>query len=171
MFQLSGNATIEHVNLRRGTADEAVVSIDIKLALEGVSIEAAAAALGADSPADIDRALFRSLSEDADRNARFLGLKRIECEAVWENKHALTIKGSRTVRADRVGKITLKPRAAGKFDCTFQATIKDPPQGYVEDIAGALGAAREISLEQDPELPLTAPAAKASAVPGMKRLN
>ena len=156
-FNLSGRAEIAHLNIRKGASDESSVSLDIKLKIEDVPSATAAAALGADSSADVEAALFRPVSQDADRNARFLGLKGIACDASWEDKHAVTIKGFRKVRVHRVSKIELKPRAAGKFDLVLQITIEQPPQGYVEQLAEYLNATLAIELEHDAELPMGAP--------------
>lgn len=156
-FNITGRAEIVHLNIRKGSSDSAQVSLDIKLKVEDVPAATAAAALGADSPADVEAAMFRPVSQDADRNARFLGLKAISCEASWEDKHAVTITGFRKVRVHRVGKIELKPRAAGKFDMAFQITIEQPPQGYVEQLAEYLNTSLQIELEHDTELPLGAP--------------
>lgn len=162
-FNITGRAEIAHLNIRKGSSDESQVSLDIKLKIEDVPAATAAAALGADSPADVEAAMFRPVSQDADRNARFLGLKAISCEASWEDKHAVTIKGFRKVRVHRVGKVELKPRAAGKFDVSLQLTIEQPPQGYVEQLAEYLNASLPIELEHDAELPLGAPQATTPA--------
>jgi len=167
-FQVTGISTIKHLNIRRGTSDDATVSIDIKFEMEDVPVAAAAAALGAESPADVELALFRPVSIDAERNARFMGVKYIRCSASWEEKHALTIKGLRTVRASRVGKIEINPRHAGRFDAVFTVSIERPPQGYVELLAEMLSGRADITLEHDAELDFPKTPGSVGTVRGIK---
>lgn len=160
-FEFDGKAEVKNINIRNGASDDSHVSLDIKLHIGGVPSTSAASALGADNPADIDAALFRSLSEDSERTARFLGLKGLTSSAKWEGKHAVTFKGLRRVRAHSVGKITLLPRAAGKFDCTCSIVVQDPPSGYLDTLKEFLNREIGVKLEHDSELPLAGGEAKA----------
>lgn len=171
-FEFDGKAEIKNINIRKGASDDSHVSLDIKIHIEGVPATSAAAALGAENPADIETALFRSVSEDAERTAKFLGLKGLVSNAKWEGKHAVTFKGHRRLRVHNVGKITLHPRHAGKFDLTCSIVIQDPPAGYLDNIKEFINHEIGVKLEHDAELALegggkTAPT-KASSQSSLK---
>lgn len=153
-FEFNGKAEIKHLNIRKGSSDDSQVSIDIKLAFEGLPLVTAAAALGAENPDELKRALFRSVSEDAQESARFFGLSSLSSNASWEEKHAITIGGFRRLRAHKVRGIDLVPRNAGQFDGSMQVTIQQPPSGFVENLAEHLNGTVTVHLEHDAELPL-----------------
>lgn len=164
-FEFNGKAEIKHLNIRKGTSDDSQVSIDIKLAFEALPLATAAAALGVEDPEQLKRAFFRSPAEDAEETARFFGLRSITSNASWEDKHAVTLKGFRRLRAHKVGKIELIPRNAGKFDGSLQITIQQPPSGFVENMAEQLNSVLQVSLEHDAELPLEGGEAKPKGKP------
>lgn len=151
-FNPKGKAQINGITIKRGTADDATVSVYIDFKMEDVPATVVASALGAEDPADVERSLFRPVSEDADRNSKFMGLRSLDCSASWEDKHAISISGLRTVRVHKVGKVVLVPRGFAKFDARFSITIQQPPQGFVENLAEHLNTELEINLEHDAEL-------------------
>lgn len=153
-FEYKGKAEIKHLNPRKGTGDDSQAAIDIKLAIEGLPLTTAAAALGVEDPEQLKRSLFRSVAEDADETARFFGIKSIASAASWEDKHAIAISGFRRLRVHRVGKIDLVPRAAGKFDGHLSVTIVEPPAGFVDLLMQQLNGTVEVNLEHDAELDL-----------------
>lgn len=164
-FEFDGKAEIKHLNIRKGASDDSQVSIDIKLAFEGLPLATAAAALGVEDPETLKRALFRSTAEDAEETARFLGLRSLTSNASWEDKHAVTLGGFRRLRAHKVGKIELVPRNAGRFDGSMQITIQQPPSGFVEILAEQLNSVLKTKLEHDAELPLEGGEAKPKGKP------
>lgn len=151
-FNPKGKAQIQNITIKRGTADDATVSLYIDFKMEDMSATVVASALGAEDPADVVRSLFRPVSEDAERNSKFMGLRSIDCSAVWEDKHAISISGLRTVRVHKVSKVNLVPRGFAMFDGRFSITIQQPPQGFVENLAEHLNTELEINLEHDAEL-------------------
>lgn len=163
-FEFDGKAEIKHLNIRKGASDDSQVSVDIKLHVEGLPLNTAAAALGVEEPDMLKRALFRSASEDAEESARFFGLRSITSNASWEDKHAITVRGFRRLRAHKVSKIELVPRAAGRFDGTMQVTIQQPPSGFVENLAEQLNSVLQVQLEHDAELPLEGSGATSNAL-------
>lgn len=165
-FEFDGKAAIKNINIRKGASDDSHVSLDIKLHIEGVPATSAAAALGAENPDDIETALFRSLSEDSERTAKFLGLKGLVSNAKWDGKHGVTFKGQRRLRVHSVGKITLLPRAAGKFDLTCSVVIQDPPAGYLDNLKEFINHEIGVKLEHDAELPLAGGGKAADPKPG-----
>jgi hypothetical protein len=152
LFELTGLATIAHINIRRAGEEDGEVSVDVKFSVGDVPASAAAAAMGAESASAVTDSLFYPDHEDAERPARFLALAGIACTAQWRGKHTLKLSGVESVRADKVGKVTLIPRAAGMFDATFSVSIDSPPHGYIEALSGMLQDSTKITLEQDPEL-------------------
>lgn len=170
-FEFNGKAEIKNLNIRKGASDDSQVSIDIKLAFEGLPLATAAAALGAENPDELKRALFRSVAEDAQESARFFGLASLSSNASWEEKHAITIGGFRRLRAHKVRSIDLVPRFAGNFDGSLQVTIQQPPAGFVENLAEHLNGMVALHIEHDAELPLggeTAPKPKAGKQESLK---
>lgn len=153
-FEFNGKAEIKNLNIRKGASDDSQVSIDIKLAFEGLPLATAAAALGAENPDELKRALFRSVAEDAQETSRFFGLSSLSSNASWEEKHAITIGGFRRLRAHKVRSIELTPRNAGQFDGSLQVTIQQPPAGFVENLAEHLNGMVTVHIEHDAELPL-----------------
>jgi hypothetical protein len=153
-FNPKGKAEFKHINIRKGTADDATVSVDIKLFLEGQSSDVAASALGVETGKEVEHAFHRSISEDSDRNPRFFGMKSIDCDAKWEGKHAITIQGFKRIRAHSVGKVSLVPQPNGKFGVEFSVMIQQPPQGYVENLAEHLNSTLTVELIHDAELEL-----------------
>ncbi|GAB3388287.1 hypothetical protein [Lysobacter fragariae] len=153
-FEFQGKAEIKHLNIRKGASDDSQVSIDIKLAFEGLALNTAATALGCENPDELKRALFRSVAEDAEETARFFGLSSLSSNAKWEEKHAVTIGGFRRLRCHSVRGVDLIPRRAGLFDGSMQITIQQPPAGFVENLAEHLNGTVKVHLEHDAELPL-----------------
>lgn len=147
MFEFTGEAKVEGVEIRNGQS-EAKVSIIVKLNVENVSSKAAAAALGVDSEKEVENAFFRSKAEDADRNARFLNLKAIQCKQAFEGKHVLAIQGLRKVRIHKLSKIALDPIQHCKFGYSFVVSIEQPHAGYIESLAQMLHQSVRIELEQ-----------------------
>ncbi len=153
-FEFNGKSEIKHLNVRKGTGDESQVTIDIRLKVEGLPLTTAASALGVEDPEQLKRSLFRSVSEDSEETARFLGLRSISTSAYWDDKHAITFKGFRRQRVHKVSKIELVPRARGQFDSFLQITIQEPPSGFVELLAEQLNSVMQVHLEHDAELGL-----------------
>lgn len=151
-FNVSGVAHVLKIDPKKGTSDDAHVSIAVKLKVEDVPAASITAALGAESAQDVESAFFRPKSIDADQNSRFLGLKHIACEASWEGKHTIEFAGFRPVRTAKVGGIQIKPRGYLKCDVVFVATIEQPPQGFIEQLAEYLSDQIRIELEHDREL-------------------
>lgn len=165
MFELNREANLVHLNVRKGTSEDATVSVDLRFTLTDVPSTTAAAALGIESAAELEAAFFHPVSVDANRAARFANIKWIETKIGWDGKHALTIKGLRSVRATRISKVKVNPRAAGRFDVLFSASLTEPPQGYIEQVAEMLNQPVQITLEQDPELDLSAKVTGAKPAP------
>lgn len=161
-FNVSGAALVKKIDPRKGTSDDSHVSIAVKLKVEDVPAANITAALGADSADDIETALFKPASVDADRNSRFLGLKAIACEASWEGKHTIKFFGLREVRVAKVGTITIRPRGYCKCDVTFVVVIDQPPQGYLEQLSEYINKSLRVDLEHDKELFDDVPAANES---------
>lgn len=151
-FNVSGVAHVLKIDPKKGTSDDAHVSIAVKLKVEDVPAASITAALGAESAQDIETAFFRPKSVDADQNSRFLGLKHISCEASWEGKHTIEFQGFRGVRTAKVGGIQIRPRGYCKCDVVFVVTIEQPPQGFMEQLAEYLNDQIRIDLEHDREL-------------------
>lgn len=151
-FNPKGKAQIQNITIKRGSSDDATVSLFIDFKMEDMPASVVASALGAEDPADVERSLFRPISEDAERNSKFMGLRSIDCSATWEDKHAISISGLRTVRVHKVSKIHIVPRGFAKFDARFSITIQQPPTGFVENLAEQLNTEIEINLEHDAEL-------------------
>ncbi len=154
MFEYTGKASITHLNIRRGTSDDANVHLDVKLEVEDLDANSAAAALGADDAQSVESALFRPVSQDAERSKRFLSVKSIESDATFEARHAITFHGLRRIRVSKVGKVSVMPIAAGKFNAQFCVAIEGPPENMVELLAERLNRPTHVKLEQDAELPL-----------------
>lgn len=151
-FNPKGKATITKLEGHNGTSDDAHARVDFTLAICDVPCDVAKAVLGVDTTQEVEAAFFRSLSEDADQNTRFLGLKRITSTASWEGKHRLGIKGLRKVRCAKVSGVTLVPRGHARFDATFKVGIEQPPAGYVDSLMVMMNKAVDIELEHDAEL-------------------
>lgn len=162
MFELQNHlALLKNVNIRRGKTDDAFVAIDLKFECEDVPSNAIASILGTDDPGEVVGSFFQPMSVDADANRRYFGIKRIQCDYSVEGKHTFTLRGQRKMRTDRVGKVELKPRAAGKWDLTFSVSMVHPAQGFVEYCSDQLNRAVRVTLEADPELDLKRGAEKA----------
>lgn len=168
-FEFAGHADIKGINIRKGSADDSQVSVDIKLAVDDIPLGTAAAALGAEDPEDLKRALFRSVAEDAEESARFFGIDGISSVAAWEDRHAITIAGFRRLRAHKVGKISVVPTCCGRFSAAMQVTIQQPPSGFVEALAEHINSVVEVRLEHDQELPLPVERDLSKASRGEKR--
>lgn len=153
-FSFTGQASPKKIDVKRGESDEANVVINIKFHAEDFPAAAVAAALGADDAGVVDAAFFRPLSQDADRNTKFLGLKWIQCETTWKARHAIAVNGLRKLRVDSVGAVLVKPRANGRFDARFSVTITNPPDNYIELLAERINRPTKVTLEQEAELPL-----------------
>jgi hypothetical protein len=151
-FNPKGKATIKKLEGHNGTSDDAHARVDVNIAIEDVSCDVARAALGVDTTEEVQSAFFRSLSEDADQNSRFLGIKKITCNATWEGKHRIGIKGLRKIRVAKVSGVTLLPRGHATFDVTFNVGIEQPPAGYVDSLMVMMNKAVDIELEHDAEL-------------------
>lgn len=151
-FNVSGAALVKKIDPRKGTSDDSHVSIAVKLRVEDVPAANITAALGAESAEDVETALFKPASVDADRNTRFLGLKSIACEASWEGKHTIKFFGLREVRVAKVGTIQIRPRGYCKCDVTFVVVIDQPPQGYLEQLSESINKALRVDLTHDKEL-------------------
>jgi hypothetical protein len=154
MFQLSTKADVADVKIIRGTSDDAAPRVDIRFKVCDVSAEAVAAALGADSADDVAHGLFRSLSQDAEQNSRFLNLASIKSKATWEARHRLTIEGFRPTRCSKVGKIAVLPRGKCRSDITFTASIEKPTRGFLDALSELLHHETLITLDQEAELEL-----------------
>jgi hypothetical protein len=151
-FNVSGIAKVLKIDPKKGTSDDAHVLLAVKLKVEDVPASAITAALGAESAADIETALFKPKSVDADQNSRFLGLKHIACEASWDSKHTITFAGFREIRVAKVGAVQIRPRGYLKCDVTFVVTIEQPPQGYQEQLTEYLQRTLRVELQHDREL-------------------
>ena len=151
-FNPKGKAQIQNIAIKRGTADDATVSLYIDFKMEDMPATVVASALGAEDPADVVRSLFRPISQDAEQNSKFMGLHSINCSAIWEDKHAIKIHGLCPVRVHKVNKVVVVPRGFAKFDGRFSVTIQQPPQGFVENLAEHLNTELDIDLEHDAEL-------------------
>jgi len=168
-FEFNSKAELKSLNVRKGTGDDSQVTLDIKLKVEGLPLTTAAAALGVEDPEQLKRSLFRSVSEDADENARFLGLKSLASNGSWEDKHAITFKGFRRQRVHKVRGIELVPRFRGQFDGYVTVTIQEPPSGFVELIAEQLNSVVQVHLEHDAELNLQGGDGANAAAPKAKK--
>jgi hypothetical protein len=151
-FNPKGKAEIKKVSITRGTSDDANVKIDIHLKMEGQPASVGAAALGAESTEEVERAFFRDVSQDADRNQRFFGIDAIEANGKWEARHAVKFKTLRSMRVSRVGGISLRPRGRATFDVSFHVSIEQPQQGALESLAEKIGDLIEVEFEHDAEL-------------------
>jgi len=154
MFEISKKCTIAHVNTRRGKQDTSPVAIDIKIKAEDVSAAVAATALRADKTKEVSDAFFKGEEQ------RFLGIGEIVIDEAWEGKHKLKIMSLPAMRCAKLWKIRVHPRAKGLFDVTFQVTIEEPPQNYIDAIARKINDTAMINLEQDAELDLKRPEAE-----------
>jgi hypothetical protein len=153
-FQFNRKSSVLKIEPKKGTADDAVVSVDVKFRTEAVPVEAIAAALGAETTDEVAGAFHRPLSVDADRNVAFLGLKSIAAKQAWEGKHTLALAGQRPLRCVRVGQITVIPRGKATFDCTWSASIEKPTKGWLEQVAEMIHRDVALNLEQDADLDL-----------------
>lgn len=168
-FNPKGKAEITKVTVTRGTSDDANVKVDIHLKMEGQSVAIAQAALGADSPEDVERAFFRDVSQDADRNPRFLGIAAIETNGKWEAKHAVKFRFLRQMRVSRIGSISIKPRGRATFDVAFHVAIEQPEQGALDSIANKIGDLVDVEFEHDTELELKTPEGGQAGSPPEKK--
>lgn len=152
-FNLKGKAQILDLKLARGASDDSKVTLKIKLQVPDVPVASLSAPFGVEDPRELEQALFKDASVDADRNSRFLGLKVIRSKEKYKERHRLTIARQRKIRCS-VGNIEATPRAFGQCDVTCVATISQPPQGYIDRLAENMHADVDIDLEHDAELPL-----------------
>lgn len=150
-FNPSGLAELKAINLRKGTSDDSNEVLDAKFSMTDISCAVAASLLGATED-EVRSAFFRSIAEDADQNPRFFGVKGVESNAKWEGKHAIKVKGLRTLHCNSVGKVHFVPRGHATFDMTFSVALEQPPAGYLESLWSRLNNTVEISLEHDAEL-------------------
>lgn len=152
-FELKGKAQILDLKLARGASDDSKVTLKIKLQVPDVPVSSLAGPFGVEDPKELEHALFKDASVDADRNSRFLGLKVIRSKEKYKERHRLTIARQRKLRCS-VGTIEATPRAFGQRDVSCVVTISQPPQGYIDRLAENMHAQVDIDLEHDAELPL-----------------
>lgn len=148
-FSPKGKATITKLEGHNGTSDDAHARVDFGVSIEDQNCEVAKAVLGVDTVEEVERGFFRTASEDADQNSRFLGIKRLVCNAKWEGKHVLKIKGLRSLRVAKVAGVALVPRGHAKFDLTFNVSIEQPPAGYVDSLMTMMNKAVDFELAHD----------------------
>lgn len=150
MFEFSTQATIEHVNVRRGPHEDSKVAVDVKLGVENLPTRCAAAVLRADKVSEVDESFFDDKGE-----ARIIGLTEIPISESWEGAHWVKISTLAKMRVDKLHKVVLSPRAKGLFDATLTVTVEDPPEGYVDALSKKLHTSCPVKLEQEvQELPL-----------------
>ena len=154
MFELSKQATIEHVNVRRPSNDDSPVAIDIKISVEDLPTKAAAFVLRANKVEDVLTAFFEP---EGDQEKKFLGLSEIPIEESWEGRHQVKISSLAKLRVTKLFKIVLTPRAKGLFDASFTVTVEDPPENYIDALSKRLHTSTSVKLEQEPELDLKQP--------------
>lgn len=148
-FSPKGKATITKLEGHNGTSDDAHARVDFGVSIEDQNCEVAKAVLGVDTVEEVERGFFRTASEDADQNSRFLGIKRISCNAKWEGKHVLKIKGLRSLRVAKIAGVALVPRGHAKFDLNFNISIEQPPAGYVDSLMVMMNKAVDFELVHD----------------------
>lgn len=156
-FNPKGKATVNKLEGENGASDEAHERIDFRVTMEDQPASVVRAALGSERDGEVEDSFFRNLSEDADRNTRYFGIDKIVSNAKWDNRHALSIKGLRTVRVSKISAITLRPRGHARFDLSFKVGIDQPPAGYVDTLLRTMKKPINFELEHDAELPLGAP--------------
>lgn len=152
-FNPKGKATISNkLEIVNGSGDDSIEHVDFGIKFEDQSCEIARAVLGVDTVDEVERGFFRTASEDADQNARFLGIKRISCSVKWEGKHRIKVRGLRPARVGVVSGVVLVPRGHARFDLSFKVRIDQPVAGYTDALAKIAGKAYDVEFEHDAEL-------------------
>ncbi len=152
MFNYTGKATVEKIDVKRGTAEDSAVAVVIAFKAEGVKPDVVASLLGADDKESVEYGLFKSQALDGDQNPRFMSVKKIVSGASFEERHALTIQGFKRVRCARVSGISVKPRGFTLSDIEFRCTVEKPSNGFVEKLAEMLHGGVRVDLIQDADL-------------------
>lgn len=153
-FNLSGKALLNSITINRGTGDESDVKIQLKVDIENVSSSVLAGPFGAETPEELERAFARDEASDVERAPRFLGIKALESNTKYEEKHELKIARQRPIPVKSVTKITAQYRGRKLWDVSCQVNISSPPQGLVELLAERLHLEVPIELTQFAELDL-----------------
>lgn len=151
-FNPKGKAIIGKLEITNGSSDDSIEHADFSIKFEDQPCAVVQSVLGVDTIDEVERAFFRTASEDADQNSRFLGIKRITCNAKWEGKHRIKVRGLRTIRVAAVSGVTMVPRGHARFDMSFKVRIDQPPSGYVDGLAKVIGKAYDVEFEHDAEL-------------------
>lgn len=151
-FNPKGKATIGKLEITNGSSDDSIEHADFSIKFDDQPCQVVQSVLGVDTVDEVERSFFRTAAEDAEQNTRFLGVKRITCNAKWEGKHRIKVRGLRTIRVAAISAVTLVPRGHAKFDMGFKVRIDQPPSGYVDGLAKVIGKAYDVEFEHDAEL-------------------
>lgn len=171
-FNPKGKAVIKSIELTQGTSDDANTCAHIHLAMSDQPSSVVRAALGVDEVSVVENAFFRPVSQDADRNPNFLGLKSMKSNAKWEARHAVKFKGLRQIRIARLGGILLLPRGKGTWDLAFDIVIEQPPEGFTDALGRNMHTPLDCEFEHDAELALGVPeGGQAGMPPPPKKAN
>lgn len=83
-FNIDDQVLIEHVNTRRSKGDDSPVCVDLKITVDALPIEAAAAALAARGTGEVEQAFFSA------GKPRFLGMDVLPIDREFLAKHLAT---------------------------------------------------------------------------------